>query len=198
MMTMTTDRTSGGSDMREYFRKLCIRLGDLPDTSKPSLEKAVGATLTHPRLKEPLLIYAILDFRDGELLACCPHELRDHYLEALPVLRMVLSRPVAEWTPERLRETGLERIWWKHLSTYLAKTEWPEVERRRCSDAARKARIILESGLVSPAELAKATGYSEREIREVIWDRKSEPDDARTHDMSKAALRLARDRRISK
>jgi hypothetical protein len=111
------------TDTREYFKRLCIRLGDLPDTSKLSLEVSVGTTRTHPRLKEPLLIFALLDRREDELLDCCPYELRDYYLEVLPVLREVLGWPIAEWTPERLRETGLDRLWWKNLSTYLAKIE---------------------------------------------------------------------------
>lgn len=189
------------NDIRDYFRMLCIRLGNLPDcpeTGKPSFEVAVGATGTHPRLKEPLLIFAILDRREDELLECCPRELRDHYLEVLPALRRVLSRPIAEWTPERLRETGLDRLWWKHLSTYLAKNEWPEVQRRRISEAARKTRIVLESGLVSPIELSKATGYGLREIREAINEREQGSDDARIRAVWKAAFKLAKEKRISK
>lgn len=197
-MGMTTAKPSGDSDIREYFRKLCIRLGDLPETGKPSFELAVGATRTHPRLKEPLLIFAILDRREDELLDCCPRELRDYYLEVLPALHEVLGWPIAEWTPERLRATGLDRLWWKHLSTYLAKSEWPEVQRRRNSEAARKTRIILESGLVSSTELSKATGYDVREIREAINEREQRFDDAKPREMLKAALRLAKEKQISK
>lgn len=198
MMTMTTASPSDDFDIREYFRKLCIRLGDLPDISNPSFEIALGATKTHPRLKEPLLIFAILDRREDELLDRCPHELRDHYLEVLPVLREVLGRPFAEWSPERLRETGLDRLWWKHLSTYLTKKEWPEIQRRRNSEAARKTRFILESGLVSPAELSKATGYDMREIHEAINEREQGSDGARIRAVWKAAIRLAKEKRISK
>ena len=198
MMTVITTNPSGNSDIREYFRKLCIRLGDLPDTSNLSFEVAVGATGTHPRLKEPLLIFAILDRREDELLDCCPRELRDYYLEVFPALREVLGWHIAGWTPERLRATGLDRLWWKHLSTYLAKKEWPEVQRRRNSEAARKTRIILENGLVSPAELSKATGYDVREIREAINEREHGSDDARIRTVWKAALRLAKEKQISK
>lgn len=189
------------NDIRDYFRMLCIRLGNLPDcpeTGKPSFEVAVGASGTHPRLKEPLLIFAILDRREDELLDCCPRELRDYYLEVLPALREVLGWPIAEWTPERLRATGLDRLWWKHLSTYLAKSEWPEVQRRRNSEAARKTRIILENGLVSPAELSKATGYSVREVREAINEREQGSDDMKPREILKAALRLAKEKQISK
>jgi hypothetical protein len=56
----------------------------------------------------------------------------------------------------------------------------------------------LESGIVSPAELSKATGYDMREISEAINEREQGSDDARIRAVWKAALRLAKEKRISK